>query len=52
MVDCLEYAVKKENELPKIIEIIFNKITNNQNFTSFNRKMRTATEILKDYGLS
>ncbi len=53
MVDCLEYAIKKENEIPRLIEIIFDKLNvkNNENIQSFNKKMRSASEIMKDYGL-
>ena len=53
MIDCLEYAVSKDNEIPRIIEIIFNKISGNipNNIETFNKKMRTAKEIMRDYGL-
>lgn len=53
MVDCLEYAVKKENEIPRLIEIIFYKLNgkNNEFIQSFNKEMRPAEEIMKDYGL-
>lgn len=49
-IDCLNYAVTKENEIPRLIEIIFNKITGN-NFNAINKNMRSAEDILKDYGL-
>lgn len=53
MVDCLEYAVNKENEIPRLIDLVFKKISsNNKSFSSFNKNMRSAEEILKDYGLS
>lgn len=54
MVDCLKYAVEKEKEIPRIIELIFKKISGNTQNTiqEFNKKMRSAKEILKDYGLS
>lgn len=51
-VDCLEHAVYKENEIPRLIEIIFNKIQNNDVIDTFNKKMRSAEDIMKDYGLS
>lgn len=51
-VDCLEHAVYKENEIPRLIEIIFNKIQNNNVISTFNKKMRSAEDIMKDYGLS
>ena len=53
MIDCLNYAIMKENEIPRLIEIIFNKKTNsnlNDLSMTFNKKMRSAEEILKDYG--
>lgn len=54
MVDCLEYVVEKENEIPKIIDLIFKNLgNNNHNFIQqINKKMRSEQEILKDYGLS
>lgn len=53
MVDCLNYAVNKENEIPRLIEIIFDKLNGKSNdiIQSFNKKMRTKEEIMKDYGL-
>lgn len=51
-VDCLEYAINKDNEIPRLIEIIFNKIQNNDVIDTFNKKMRSAEDIMKDYGLS
>lgn len=53
MVDCLEYAVNKQNEIPRIIDFVFDKIfgKNTDNIPIFNKKMRSAEEILKDYGL-
>ena len=50
-VDCLEYAAEKENEIPRLINLIFKKITHNSDFGTFNKHMRSAEEILKDYGL-
>lgn len=52
MVDCLKHAVDKENEIPRIISIIFDKLSNNSSaIETFNKKMRSAEEIMKDYGL-
>lgn len=53
MVDCLSHAVAKEEEIPKIIRIVFEKLTNevSNSIEPINRKMRTAKEIMKDYGL-
>lgn len=52
MIDCLEHAVTKENEIPRIIEMIFNKLSNNsETIGIFNKKMRSTEEIMKDYGL-
>ena len=54
MVDCLEHAISKEDELPKIIELVFKKIfkNNEDSFDSFNNNMRNAKDILKDYGIN
>ena len=49
--DCLNHAIEKENEIPRLIEMIFNKLTKNEEFTSIKKNMRSAEEILKDYGL-
>ena len=52
-VDCLEYAVYKDNEIPRIVNILINKFFNNDTvFETFNKKMRSAEDILKDYGIS
>lgn len=52
MVDCLEHAVDKENEIPKIINMIYDKLNKSpEAIQSFNKKMRSAEEIMKDYGL-
>ena len=53
MVDCLEYAVYKENEIPRIIDTVFNMLSNKTGeFGTFNKHMRSAQEIMKDYGLN
>ncbi len=41
----------KNGEIPRIINILLGKITNSETFKSFNNHMRSAEEILKDYGL-
>ncbi len=54
MLDSLKYAIMKENEIPRIIEIIFNKLSGSNisnEIGTFNKHMRSAEEILKDYGL-
>ena len=52
MVDCLKHAVDKENEIPRIINFIYEKLNNKSStFDSFNKNMRKAEEIMKDYGL-
>lgn len=51
MIDSLEYALMKENEIPRLIEMVLNKISNSESIGTFNKHMRTAEEILKDYGL-
>ena len=52
MVDCLEHAIDKENEIPRIINIIYDTLNKNpEAIQSFNQNMRSAEEIMKDYGL-
>lgn len=52
---CLDNAVKKEQEIPKIILEILNALTDKNysisSMDSFNKKMRSAKDILKDYGM-
>lgn len=49
-IDCLNHAIYKENEIPRLIEIIFNKLNGND-FPIIKKQMRRAEDILKDYGL-
>ena len=53
---CLDNAIKKETELPKLINEIVKKISNKKTFVpqleqKTKKKMRSAEEIMKDYGL-
>ncbi len=52
---CLDNAVKKEQEIPKIILEIINALTNKnyslEAMNSLNKHMRSAEEIMKDYGM-
>jgi len=51
---CLENAIKKETELPKLINEIVKNITGKSFVKEFDpptKKMRSAEEIMKDYGL-
>ena len=50
MIDCLEYAINKENEIPRLIKKILDDF-DNKSIGTFNSKMRSAQEILSDYGL-
>lgn len=51
---CLENAVKKEQEIPNIILECINMLTG-KSYSLFNKKinknMRSAEDIMKDYGL-
>lgn len=55
MSQCLENAMKKETELPKLINEIVKEITGKSafipQFETPKKKMRSAEEIMKDYGL-
>ena len=51
---CLENAVKKEQEIPNIILECINMLTGKSISLSnlkLNKKMRSAEDIMKDYGL-
>ena len=51
-VDCLEYAVHKENEIPRIIQMVYDKLFDNESISfNSNKIMRKAEDIMKDYGL-
>lgn len=51
----MNYAVRKENEIPKMIEIVFDairdKMDGTPNIGVYNQHMRKAEDIMKDYGL-
>ena len=55
MTQCLDNGVKKELELPKLINEIIKKLSGSSSFIPHfdppPKKMRSAEEILKDYGL-
>lgn len=56
MSKCLDNALKKELELPKLINEVVKALTGKSFVKEFDtpkntRKMRSAEEILKDYGL-
>ena len=57
MAECLDNGIKKEMELPKLINEIVKAISNKNTFVKQfdnvkpKRKMRSAEEIMKDYGL-
>lgn len=51
---CLENAVKKEQEIPNLILECLSQLTNKSySLSKFNsnKKMRSADDIKKDYGL-
>lgn len=51
---CLENAVKKEQEIPNLILECINAITDKSyslGNLKINKKMRSAEDIMKDYGL-
>lgn len=50
-VTCLENAIKKENAIPKFIYGLVCKITGQPAEYEEKKNMRTAAEIMKDYGL-
>lgn len=48
--ECLRTAIKKEGEIPKLINEILSLLLGQPNFEE-RTNMRTAEEIMKDYGL-
>ena len=56
MSDCLDNGIKKENELPKLINEVIKKLSHEKNFIQElerapKKKMRSAEQIMQDYGL-
>jgi len=55
LANCLENAVKKEQEIPNIILQCINLLKGKtyplNNVENIHKKMRSSEEILKDYGL-
>ena len=50
--DFIEYAVHKENEIPRIIQMVYDKLFDNESISfNSNKIMRKAEDIMKDYGL-
>ena len=50
-IDCLNHAITKENEIPKLINKVFEHLSNKTQFKSLKKKMKSAEELLKEYGL-
>ena len=44
-------GIDKEMEIPKLVESIANKILDKDSVDPINKHMRTAREIMNDYGL-
>ena len=52
--NCINYGIKKEQEIPKLIYEIFKYIsveTSELEAEPINKHMRSREEILKDYGM-
>jgi len=52
MIDSLEYAIKKEEEIPRLLNILLDKFFKTDEIPSFNKNMRSAKDILRDYGIT
>ena len=52
LIECLKHSLDKENELPKLFNMVLDYINGNKNIEPINKKMRSAEEIMKDYGLA
>ena len=52
LVDCVSHAIEKEMQIPKMINKVIDSIKNKDFKSEFiNKNMRSAEEIMKDYGL-
>lgn len=50
--ECLKHAIDKENELPKLLNMALDYINGKKEIEPINKQMRSAEEIMKDYGLA
>lgn len=48
---CIVYAIEKEAEIPKLIKGLIQKLNTFTDEFEGNKMMRSAEEILKDYGM-
>lgn len=52
LVECLKHSVDKQNEIPKLLNMALDYMLGNKNIEPINKQMRSAEEIMKDYGLA
>ena len=52
LVECLKHSLDKENEIPKLLNMALDYIEGNKKIEPINKNMRSAREIMKDYGLA
>ena len=52
LTECLKHSIEKENELPKLLNMALDYIEGNKEIEPINKHMRSAEEIMKDYGLA
>lgn len=50
LLECLENGLKKEQQIPKLINTIFKQISGEPEFEE-PKKMRSAEDIARDYGI-
>lgn len=50
--ECLKHCIDKENEIPRLLNMALDYIQGKKEIEPINKKMRSAEEIMKDYGLA
>lgn len=50
--ECIKHSIDKENEVPKLINMALDYINGKKEIEPINKQMRSAEEIMKDYGLA
>lgn len=52
LTECLKHSLDKENELPRLLNMALDYIQGKKEIEPINKQMRSAKEIMQDYGLA
>lgn len=52
LIECLKHSLDKENELPRLLNMALDYIQGKKEIEPINKQMRSAKEIMQDYGLA